>query len=138
MADDLTRQSERILSEGRSLIRDNRDGGRHRRMPPIGKGSAELRRGHLKRKLRNIAVALGVVWLASVITGIVIQGIGFTGIVITALALLGAGLIFGKFPRMKVPQMADLNSGDVRHMVARTELWLEERSDQKAPGQTSA
>ena len=40
-------------------------------------------------------------------------------------ALLAAGIIFGKFPQMKVPQRADLNKGDVRQMVARTELWLE-------------
>ena len=38
---DLTRESDRILSEGKSLVRDNREGGRHRRAPSIGQGSAE-------------------------------------------------------------------------------------------------
>ena len=44
MADDLTRESQRLLEEGRALLRDNQAGGRFRRMRqrPIGRGKIEL------------------------------------------------------------------------------------------------
>ena len=44
MAQDLTPESERIYEEGRALLRDNRAGGRHRRVRarPIGRGSAAV------------------------------------------------------------------------------------------------
>ena len=121
---DLTKDSDRILAEGRSLVRDNQTGGRHR-LAPIGEGSRKMRRDFTVKKLRNIALAAAGIFAFATIAGIVIDGIGFTGIVVTVMALLGAGFIFGKFPRLKVPQRADLNKGDVRQMVARTELWLE-------------
>ncbi|MEP3759458.1 MAG: hypothetical protein ABJM62_07735, partial [Marinomonas sp.] len=31
----------------------------------------------------------------------------------------------GKYPKMKVPQRADLTKGDTKQLVGRTELWLE-------------
>ena len=42
MANDLTRESDRLLAESRALLRDNQAGGRHRRAykQPIGRGSA--------------------------------------------------------------------------------------------------
>ena len=46
---DLTRDSDRILGDGRALLRDNRDGGRHRRQPSIGEGSARLKKSNLKQ-----------------------------------------------------------------------------------------
>ena len=125
MANDLTRQSDRVLEESRAVLRDNRAGGRHRREVSIGRGSADLKRKHLANKLRNIAFASGAIIAFSVIAGLIIDGIGFAGIVITFLALVAAGIIFGKFPRLKPPRRDDLNKGDVRHMVSRTELWLE-------------
>ena len=33
MAGDLTKDSDRLLAESRALLRDNRAGGRHRRVP---------------------------------------------------------------------------------------------------------
>ena len=122
---DLTNDSDRLINEGRALVRDNRSGGRHRRLPPIGDGSRRLRNRHYKAKLRNIAFASAGIFAFAVAAGIIIDGIGFTGIVLTFAALLVAGFVLGKFPRMKVPERADLNRGDVRQMVARTELWLE-------------
>ena len=50
---DLTRDSDRILSESKALVRDNREGGRHRRAPSIGQGSAKAKRDHLMKKVRN-------------------------------------------------------------------------------------
>jgi len=123
MADEARQHREIMTAAKRSLV-DQRAGGR-RRPVSIGVGSSELKRRFLIRKLRNIAWAAGAILAFSFIAGLIIDGIGFAGIVITFMALLGAGLIFGKFPRLKVPRMADLNTGDVRHMVARTELWLE-------------
>ena len=48
---DLTRDSDRILSESKALVRDNREGGRHRRAPSIGQGSAKAKRDHLMKKV---------------------------------------------------------------------------------------
>jgi hypothetical protein len=41
------------------------------------------------------------------------------------LAAVGVAVILGRYPRMRVPAQAQLNQGDARTMVARTELWLE-------------
>jgi len=59
------------------------------------------------------------------VAGIVINGIGFTGVMITLCAVFVALAVFWNFPKVKIPSRSDLNTGDVRHMVARTELWLE-------------
>jgi hypothetical protein len=63
--------------------------------------------------------------LGAFVTGLVIDGIGFTGLVVTVLAMIAAVAALAAFPRLKVPDVAVLNRGDVRTMVARTELWLE-------------
>jgi hypothetical protein len=41
------------------------------------------------------------------------------------LAVVACTFLFSNFPRVRVPKLGDLNTGDVRQMVARTELWLE-------------
>jgi hypothetical protein len=125
MAADLTRETERAIEEGRSLLHDNRAGGRHRRMSSIGRGSAELKRNNLKTRIKLIGASLLGIVLVSMIAGIVIDGIGFTGIMVAFLAVVACTFLFSNFPRVRVPQFGDLNTGDVRHMVARTELWLE-------------
>lgn len=126
MAEDLTRDSERLIREGRSLVRDNQDGGRHRRSAPaIGKGSAEMRRKNLMKRIKLIAASLFAIILASSIAGLVLDGIGFVGVMITFLAIVAAVIIFGNYPKVKAPKRQDLNRGDVRQLVARTELWLE-------------
>jgi len=125
MAGDLTRQSDRLLEEGRSLVRDNRAGGRHRRMPSIGKASAELKAKHLANKVARIVTAVAVILVGAGGVGLVIGGLGFGGLMLTICALVAGVVIFSSFPRIKVPKVSDLNTGDVRHMVSRTELWLE-------------
>lgn len=122
---DLTTDSDRLIYEGRQLLDDNRTGGRHRLAKPIGEGSRKLRNRHYRMKLRNIALASAGIFAFAVAAGLIIDGIGFAGLVITFFALVAAGLIFGTFPRMKVPQRADINRGTVQQMVGRTELWLE-------------
>lgn len=125
MAGDLTRDSDRVLEESRSVLRDNRAGGRHRRMPSIGRGSADLRRKNLMTRIKLIGGSLLAIVLAAMVAGLVIGGIGFTGIMVAFLAVVAATFLFSNFPKVRVPKRSDLNTGDVRHMVARTELWLE-------------
>jgi hypothetical protein len=127
MANDLTRESDRLLEEGRSLLRDNQAGGRFRRMRqrPIGRGSAELRQKNLKTRIKLIGGSLLAIVFASMLFGIALDGIGFTGIMVAFLAVVACTFLFSNFPKVTVRRRSDLNTGDVRHMVGRTELWLE-------------
>ncbi len=122
---DLTRDSDRLIREARGVRDDNRSGGRHRRVVPIGRGSAELRRKHLTQKLKRVALAFAAIWIGAITIGLVIDGLGFTGLMLTALAAIVTIGVLTQYPRLKVPQRADLNRGDVGQMVGRTELWLE-------------
>jgi len=82
---DLTRDSDRILSESKALVRDNREGGRHRRAPSIGQGSAKAKRDHLLKKVRNVVIAVFAIWLASGVAGAIFSGIGFWGVMVSVL-----------------------------------------------------
>lgn len=127
MADDLTRESDRLLNEGRALLRDNQEGGRHRRARPrsIGRGSAELKAKHLANKVARIAAAGVAIFIGASVVGSVIGGIGFYGLMAACFMLVAATWLLASYPKVKVPQRADLNTGNARQMVARTELWLE-------------
>src|SRR6478609_4424395 len=127
MANDLSRETDRALEEGRSLLRDNQGGGRHRRMlsKPIGRGSAEVRQKNLMTRIKLIGGSLLAIVLCSMVAGLAIGGLGFTGLMVAFLAVVACTFLFSNFPRVRVPRLDDLNTGDVRHMVARTELWLE-------------
>lgn len=118
-------ESSRILAEARASLQRQQAGGRRVAGKSIGRRSAELKRLHMARKAARMAFAVMAILLGAMVTGLVIDGIGFTGIVLTFLAVVAALAVFGMFPRMKVPDLAALNRGDVRSMVARTELWLE-------------
>ena len=122
---DLTRESDRLLSDSRKLLVENRAGGRHRRVVPIGRESAQVRNRHTLKKLRNIAIAAAAIFAFSTLTGIIVGGIGFVGLVLAFFALVAAAGIFAVYPRISIPQTGDLNKGTPRQMVARTELWLE-------------
>ena len=118
-------ESSRILSEARASLVRQQAGGRRVGVKSIGRRSAELKRLHMARKAARMAFAVMAILLAALVTGLVIDGIGFTGIVVTFLAMVAAVSAFAAFPRLKVPELAALNRGDARSMVARTELWLE-------------
>jgi hypothetical protein len=122
---DSTRQSDVILREAKQSLVTQRSGGFHRRAPSIGRGSADLKQKNLMTRIKLIGGSLIAIVLASMVVGIAINGIGFTGIMIAFLAVVACTFLFSNFPRVRVPQRSDLNTGDVRHMVARTELWLE-------------
>lgn len=123
---DLTRNSDRLIEEARRLRDDNRAGGRHRRS--IGQGSHRAKQQHLFKKLRNVAIALFAIWVGTGIIGLVIDGIGFAGIMALLVASVVAVALLGNYPRMRVPNRADLNRGDVKQLVSRTELWLESQA----------
>jgi hypothetical protein len=135
---DLTRDSERLLSEGRALVRDNREGGRHRRGPSIGEGSARLKRSNLGARIRNVLIAVLAIWVASGILGAIVNGIGILGIAAVLVATVVAIAVFSSFPRLKTPTRADITRGsDVKQLVGRTELWLEaQRPALPAPAAT--
>ncbi|MGV2497142.1 hypothetical protein [Pelagerythrobacter aerophilus] len=121
---DSTRNSDVILADARRSLAENRAGGYHRRAS-IGRGSADLKTRHLVGKIKRIALAVGGIVVAAMVAGLVIDGIGFTGVMVALLAIVAAVFVFSAFPKMKVPQRAELNKGDTREMVGRTELWLE-------------
>ena len=118
---DPAHHSDRILADARASLARQKRGGRR----SIGQRSAEMKRLHYGRKAARMAMAVAVILLAAMVTGLLIQGIGFTGLVVTGAAILGALAFFGTFPRLKVPDLASLNSGDTRTMVGRNQLWLE-------------
>jgi hypothetical protein len=111
-----------LAAAGQSLVHQRAGG---RRTGSIGKRSAELKRRHRLKKALNMLMATVAILVAAMIAGLVIDGIGVTGVLLTGLAIFGAMAIFSNFPRLKVPSLAALNSGDVRRMVGNTELWLE-------------
>lgn len=121
---DSTRNSDVILADARRSLSDNRAGGYHRR-GSIGRGSADLKAKHLVGKLKRIVLAVGAIVAATMVAGVIIDGIGFVGVMVAAFAIIAAVVGFSSFPKIKVPQRAELNTGDTRQMVSRTELWLE-------------
>jgi len=131
---DSTRDSEAIFREAGRSLAVQREGGTHRRggsgsgangPKSIGRGSAEAKRSNFLTRIKLIAAALFAIIVAASVAGLVLGGIGFAGIMITFLAIVAAVIIFANYPKVKVPRRADLNRGDVKHLVARTELWLE-------------
>lgn len=123
---DSTRDSDRLMGEGRALLRDNREGGRHRRAPSIGQGSARLKRSNLRKRIRNVGIAISAIWLAAGMLGAVVDGIGILGVLALLVSTVIALAVFGQFPRLKTPTRADIGRGDdVKQIVGRTELWLE-------------
>lgn len=132
MQDDLARNADRVLADARAVLRDNQDGGRHRRAlargPAIGEGSRKVRRSIWVTRLKLILASLAAILVASSIAGLVLDGIGFVGVVVTFLAMAAAVVIFGNYPKVKLPTRADLTrTQDARQLVARTELWLEQQ-----------
>ena len=111
------------MAEARASLARNRAGGR--RAGAIGQRSAELRRAHLKRKVRNLTIAITGILLVAMGAGLLLDGIGFTGVMLTFFALVAAVILLGVMPKLKVPERARLNSGSVRALVGNTELWLE-------------
>lgn len=122
---DLTKDADRLLQEGKMLVRDNREGGRHRRAGSIGNGSARIKRRNWIKRAKYFAGAVLTIFISASVAGLLLEGIGFTGIMMMALAVMAAAFVFTNYPKVKTPKRADLTKGDVRQMVGKTELWLE-------------
>ena len=122
---DTTQQSDRILGEAKRSLAVQRDGGFHRRAQSIGRGSRQLKTQHLLGKLKRILLAVAGIVFAAIVAGLIIDGIGFVGVMATIMVIVAAVVVLGNYPKMKVPRRADLNQGDVKQLVGRTELWLE-------------
>ena len=115
-------QSQAILAAARQSLTEQRAGGRRR---SIGRGSAELKTRHYKAKLTRVVAAIVGIVVAAMVAGTIIGGIGIEGLFYAVLTAVAVAVVLGRYPRMKVPAQAQLNTGDARTMVARTELWLE-------------
>ena len=122
---DLTSQSDRLIADAKSLRDDNRSGGRHRRGPPIGRGSGRIRRKNLKQRLTYMVYAFVAIFVGAGAIGMAVDGIGFVGVMLVLLALVAAVVVFSNYPKVKAPKRADLDKGSVGEMVGKTELWLE-------------
>ncbi|MEO0061745.1 MAG: hypothetical protein RLZZ08_305 [Pseudomonadota bacterium] len=121
-----SRDHQQIMQAARTSLVQQRSGGRRvGAAPSIGRGSADLKRRNLKQRLVLIVVGLACIVVGASLAGIILDGIGFTGVMMTALAIVIATVVFANFPRVKMPRREDLNRGDTRQLVARTELWLE-------------
>ncbi|MHA6317827.1 hypothetical protein ACXYN8_09215 [Altererythrobacter sp. CAU 1778] len=129
---DSTHSSDQIIRAAKGSLQVQQAGGR--RSGSIGRGSAQLKRQHLKKKFGRIVLALAGIWMAASITGAVIDGLGFTGLMTAIFVTVAAVYLLGKYPRLKTPKRADLKTEDVRALVGKTELWLEhQRSALPAP-----
>lgn len=124
MPDDLTRQSDHIVRAARQSLEFQRAGGR-RAGGSIGRASAKMKARHLGRKVGNLTAALFVLFASVGVLGTVINGIGSMGVVATLAVAAVISFFLLRYPRLRVPDRASLNTPDVRQLVGRTELWLE-------------
>lgn len=93
--------------------------------PSIGKGSAALKRRAYASRAKRAGMAVAAILAAAIAAGLVLDGIGFAGVMVTFLAIVAAAVVFSIYPKVKVPRRAELNRGDVKQLVGRTEIWLE-------------
>ena len=114
--------SQAIMAAAKRSLAEQRAGGRRR---SIGRGSAELKTRHYRGKLTRVVAAIVGIVVAAMVAGSIIGGIGIEGLFYAVLAAVAVAVVLARYPRMKVPAQAQLNQGDVRTMVGRTELWLE-------------
>ncbi|MDE2411011.1 MAG: hypothetical protein KGM18_04455 [Sphingomonadales bacterium] len=116
-------QHQQIMRAAGTSLVNQRAGGR--RVASIGRRSAAMKRDYLFRKLVRMMLAVGAILFAAMVAGVIVNGIGWTGIIVTMLAIIVAVGVFGSFPRMKVPTIDSLTTGDTKTLVGRTEIWLE-------------
>ncbi len=126
---DSTRESDQILRDAKRSLLTQQDGGTHRPAKgSIGKGSANLKMKNLLKKVRNIVLAIVAIWLGAGVAGAMFNGIGFWGVMAVVVATAIAVAVFSSFPTVKIPKRSELNQGNPKQMVARTELWLESQA----------
>lgn len=114
-SDTIIREARQSLDRQRALV-GNRS---------IGRASARMKARHLLGKLRNIAIAVTAVFVGASIAGIMAGGLGFAGLMATFLLGAAAVVFFARYPRLRIPARADLQTENVAQLVGQTELWLE-------------
>lgn len=119
------RDSERILTEARRSLNNQRAGGRRRRRGSIGETSRQMRWAHRKAKAARIVTAVVSILVGAMALGLLVNGIGWEGIILTALTVFAAIYLLGRFPRLQTPTLKEINTGDASTMVGNTEMWLE-------------
>jgi hypothetical protein len=118
-------QSDAILRSARQSLTQQRAGGR--RTVSIGRRSAALKRQHALKKARGFAVTMLGIVAAVVAAGLVLDGIGFAGVMLAFAAVVAAVLFFAFVPKLEMPSREVLRGSDVKSLVGRTELWLEQQ-----------
>ena len=111
--------SDQILSDARAA---------HRRIVSdrsIGSKSRALKRSHGWKKIGRIVIAAGLILVAAGVIGTIVDGIGFAGVMLTLLAIVAAGFLFARYPRMSVPKAEDLPREKLDVLAGKTEIWLE-------------
>jgi hypothetical protein len=119
-------KSDLILRQAKQSLVNNRDHG-GRRAVSIGRRSAALKRQHLVRKVRGLGMTIGAIMLATVTAGFVLDGIGIGGVIMAMAATVAALMFFAFVPKLEVPTREVLRGSDVKSLVGRTELWLEQQ-----------
>jgi hypothetical protein len=117
--------SDVILREAKRSLVYNRDFGGRRNS--IGRRSAALKREHALKKAKGFGLTVAAIFGAVVAAGIVLDGIGITGVILAMAAMVAALLFFTFVPKIKVPTRDTLRGSDVKSLVGRTELWLEQQ-----------
>ena len=116
-------KSEVIIREAANSLAIQKAGGLHRRS--IGKASAKVKRRHRGGKLMRIIIGLVGLFAAMTVAGLILDGIGFWGLmgsIILGVVMVG---VLSRYPKLKVPERADLKTDNVGRLVSQTELWLE-------------
>ena len=117
--------SDVILREARQSLVNNRDYGGRRNS--IGRRSAALKRQHAVKRLKGFGLAVVAIFAAMTAAGLILDGIGVTGVILALAAAVAAVLFFSFVPKLKTPSRDILRGSDVKSLVGRTELWLEQQ-----------
>ena len=113
--------SDRILAEARASLTQQRAGGRR----SIGRRAAEMKRQQQVAKLTRLLVTIGAILLAATDAGLILDGIGILGLFVTIVTVIVATVVLTVVPKAVTYSLGELNQGDVRTMIGRTEIWLE-------------
>ncbi len=124
-------QSDAILAAARASLVDQRAGGR--RLAPVGRHSAELRRADLLARLKRSVIGVAGITIAVMVAGMVIGGIGIGGVMLTGAGIAVVGALLLNYPRLAVPDQAALPRAPVNCVVGQVELWLEAQRPQLPP-----
>lgn len=117
--------SDVILRQAKQSLVNNRDFGGRRNS--IGRRSAALKREHAARQVKRALATIGGIVFTAIVAGLIIDGIGITGVLVTMLAIFAAVAFFAAVPKLKAPSRESLRGSDVKSLVGRTELWLEQQ-----------